>query len=230
MGNCGIPPDLLVRPKADPSKVARALQLWERSVPASGTLVESYLRNRNITSPAPASIRFLPKQRNPSDGQFYPTMISLVQRVPDDDDPRERPLHASGVHLTILAGPDANGIVRKAATETNKVSLGQLRGGGVWLTPAEEIGPGLAVAEGIETALSVRQLTGLSTVAALSGSGMRAFRWPPQLRRLWIEADNDDVGLGAAERLLSRALAAGLQAQIKVPTGGKNDFNDLIKE
>ena len=76
----------------------------------------------------------------------------------------------------------------------------------------------------------MQQITRLPTVAALSASGMRAFRWPPQVRRLWIAADNDEVGLQAAEQLLSRALAAGLQAQIKVPGGGKNDFNDLIKE
>ncbi|WP_336485193.1 toprim domain-containing protein [Methylobacterium nigriterrae] len=226
----GIPSELLTLPKADPSKVARALQLWDKSVPASGTLAEMYLRGRGITEPVPSSIRFLPGQRNPSDGQLYPAMISLVQRVPGGDDPRAAPLHASGVHLTFLHASDADGRVRKAATETNKISLGQLRHGGVWLAPVQEIGAELAVAEGIETALSVRQLTGLPTVAALSASGVRSFRWPPQVRRLWIAADDDEVGLRAAERLLSRALAAGLHVQIKVPAGGKNDFNDLIQE
>ena len=34
----------------------------------------------------PAPIRFLPRQRNWSDGGTYPAMISLVQRVPGDDD------------------------------------------------------------------------------------------------------------------------------------------------
>ena len=73
------------------------------------------------------------------------------------------------------------------------------------------------------------QLTNLPTVAALSATGMRSLRWPPQIRRLWIAADNDEAGLKAAEVLLGRALRAGLQARIKIPTGGKNDFNDLLR-
>ena len=95
--------------------------------------------------------------------------------------------------------------------------------------PVEEIGEQLAVAEGIETALSVIQITNLPTVAALSAAGMRSLRWPPQVRRLWIAADNDEAGLKAAEVLLGRALRAGLQAHIKVPARGKNDFNDLLR-
>ena len=30
-------------------------------------------------------------------------------------------------------------------------------------------------------------------------------------------------------RCFSSALSAGLQAQIKIPVGGKNDFNDLLR-
>jgi phage/plasmid primase-like uncharacterized protein len=119
--------------------------------------------------------------------------------------------------------------VVKAATTTCKLTLGQLRHGGVWLTPVEKIGEQLAIAEGIETALSVMQLTKLPTVAALSAAGMRSLRWPPHVRQLWIAADNDEAGLKAAEVLLGQALRAGLQAHIKVPTKGKNDFNDLLR-
>ena len=36
-------------------------------------------------------------------------------------------------------------------------------------------------------------------------------------------------GLKAADVLLERALRAGLQAHIKIPAGGKNDFNDLLR-
>jgi phage/plasmid primase-like uncharacterized protein len=119
--------------------------------------------------------------------------------------------------------------VVKAPTDACKLTLGQPRHGGVWLAPVETIGEQLAVAEGIETALSVMQITKLPTVAALSAAGMRSLRWPPQVRRLWIAADNDQAGLKAAEVLLERALRAGLQAHIKIPAGGKNDFNDLLR-
>jgi hypothetical protein len=159
-------------------------------------------------------------------------MISLVQRVPGNDDraalERGASLIDSGAHFTFLqGGPD--GPVVKAATEASKLTLGQLRYGGVWFTPIEKIREQLAVAEGIETALSVMQITKLPTIAALSAAGMRSLRWPPQVRRLWIAADNDEAGLKAADVLLERALRAGLQAHIKIAGGGNNDFNDLLR-
>jgi phage/plasmid primase-like uncharacterized protein len=128
-----------------------------------------------------------------------------------------------------LQSSELDGAVVKAATDACKLTLGQLRHGGVWLTPVETISEQLAVAEGIETALSVMQITKLPTVAALSAAGMRSLRWPPQVRRLWIAADNDEAGLKAAKMLLARALCAGLRAHIKVPARGKNDFNDLLR-
>ena len=229
----GFASDIVVAPSAQPSKVARALYAWRNATPAAGSLVERYLQSRGITSPPPAPIRFLPQQRNWSDGGIYPAMISLVQRMPGDEDPGASrsavSLIDAGAHYTFLQGGGPDGPVRKADTATCKLTLGQLRHGGVWLTPVETIGEQLAVAEGIETALSVLQITRLPTVAALSAAGMQSLRWPPQVRRLWIAADNDEAGLKAAEMLLGRALRAGLQAHTKIPAGGKNDFNDLLR-
>ena len=227
----GIPQELLVARRVQSSNVTGALRAWRKASPAIGTLVENYLHNRGITSPVPASIRFLPRQSNWSDGGTYPTMLSLVQRVPGEDDgalPGGVPLVDTGAHFTFLEGGPA-APVRKASIAHSKLTLGQLRYGGVWLTPFDEISKQLAVAEGIETALSVMQITKLPAVAALSAAGMRSLRWPAQVKRLWIAADNDEAGLRAARRLLGRALGAGLQAQIKVPAGGKNDFNDLLR-
>jgi hypothetical protein len=227
----GFPNELVVAPAARPSKVARALGAWRSAVSATGTLVQGYLQGRGIIGPPPTSIRFLSRQRNWSDGKTYPAMISLVQRVPNDD---ERDLQGgaslidAGAHFTFLQGGGFDGPVRKAATDACKLTLGQLRHGGVWLAPVNEIEEQLAVAEGIETALSVQQITNLPTVAALSAAGMRSLRWLPHVRHLWIAADNDEVGRGAAEGLLARALRAGLQAHIKLPARGKNDFNDLL--
>jgi hypothetical protein len=82
----GLPSELVAAPRAQPSKVARALGAWRNAVPAAGTLVQGYLQGRGIISPPPASIRFLPRQRNWSDGKTYSAMIALVQRVPGDDE------------------------------------------------------------------------------------------------------------------------------------------------
>jgi hypothetical protein len=229
----GIATDIVIAPSVQPSKIARATNAWRKADSATGSLVESYLRGRGIICAPPASIRFLRRQRNWSDGGTYPAMISLVQRVAGDDDhtalKRGASLVDSGAHFTFLQGGGPDGPVVKAATDASKLTLGQLRHGGVWLAPIEKIGEQLAVAEGIETALSVMQITNLPTVAALSAAGMRSLRWPPHVRRLWIAADNDEAGLTAAKALLGRALCAGMQAHIKIPTDGKNDFNDLLR-
>lgn len=223
----GIPSDILVAHEPAALKIARALKLWGKAASAVGTPVESYLRGRSITVPVPATIRYLPRQRNWNEGQDYAAMISLVEQHPQDGDGILVP---SGVHITFLERSAGATSFQKATTESSKLSLGQLRHGGVWLTPLAQIGGDLAVAEGIETALSVMQITGLPTVATLSAAGMHTFLWPPQIRRLWIAADNDAAGMRAAMALLARALCSGLQAEIKIPKGGINDFNDFIME
>jgi hypothetical protein len=227
----GIPQDLVVAPSVQLSKITRALGAWRKSAPATGTSRKLSAKSRNHMS-ASGVYSLLPRQQNWSDGGTYPTMLSLVQQVPGEDDstlPNGASLVDTGVHFTFLEGGGLAGLVRKASSATSELTLGQLRHGGVWLTPIEQIGEQLAIAEGIETALSVMQITKLPTVAALSAAGMRSLRWPVQVSRLWIAADNDQAGLRAARVLLERALRAGLQAQIKIPTNGKNDFNDLLR-
>jgi putative DNA primase/helicase len=230
----GVPSEVVIAPRPKPSNLAHALSTWRKAASATGTLVEGYLRGRGILCAPPATIRFLPRQRNWNGGGTYPAMISLVQRVPGDDDyaaalDSGASLIDAGAHFTFLQGGGLDGHVVKAGIDACKLTLGQLRYGGVWLTPIKKICEQLAIAEGIETALSVMQITKLPTVAALSAAGMRSLRWPPQVRRLWIAADNDEVGLSAAKALLGRALRAGLQARIKIPAGGMNDFNDPMR-
>jgi putative DNA primase/helicase len=229
----GLPKEFIVPFQPNRSNGARAIENWGKAAPAAGTMVEAYLRTRGIVMPIPATLRFMDRRRNWCDGRAYPAMIALVARVPgEEDDALREPatgLIASGAHYTFLANRGSDGSIGKAETEACKLTLGRLGGGGVWLTPVDQINDQLAVAEGIETALSVLQITGLPTVAALSASGMRGFRWPAQVRRLWIAADNDRAGLEAARVLRGRALRASVCASIKVPANGKNDFNDVLR-
>ena len=81
--------------------------------------------------------------------------------------------------------------------------FGDLLGAVVQLAPLPA-GGDLAIAEGIETALSYRDLTSAATWAGLSTAGLRRFTPPPGIARLVIAADGDDAGLEAARDLAER--------------------------
>jgi hypothetical protein len=127
------------------------------------------------------------------------------------------------VHRTWLR-PDGSG---KAAVEPNKAMLGGVHGGAVRLLGGQ--GP-LVVTEGIETALSLAcgLLPGAMTLwAALSTSGLRGLRLPPQLGALTIATDGDDAGRSAGHALAERAYALGWSVSL-LPAPEGRDWNDIL--
>jgi hypothetical protein len=174
----GLPPRRVSDLPARPQKPARpddseawaanmAVELWAGGQPATGTLVETYLRSRGLFGPvlqlALMRLRFHPNayHSGPRDRALrFPAMVAIVH-APGGA--------TGGVHVTYLAA-DGRG---KAAVDPAKKMVGpQARDGkpgGVWL--ASPSGPGgLVVAEGIESALSAAILLGgpRRVVAALS--------------------------------------------------------------
>jgi hypothetical protein len=195
----------------DPARAqAAALRIWRQTVPAEGTAVMAYLKNRGITGPIPATLRSHPALRHPG-GATHPAMVAVV------------PGRAVGaIHRTYLR-PDGSG---KADVVAPKRSLGRIGGGAVRLAPA---GPVLAVSEGIETALSVQAATGLPTWAALSAGGIRALILPalPLAAAVIIAADPDPVGTAAATDAAARWINEGRRVRIAMPPAGC-DFNDIL--
>ena len=103
--------------------------------------------------------------------------------------------------------------------------LGKCATGAVRLAETAET---LAIAEGIETALSVQQATGIPTWAALSTSGLKALVLPPEVREVVIFADADKTGEKAAREAAKRFAREGRTTRIIMPPEGDNDFNDVI--
>ncbi|RYH07745.1 toprim domain-containing protein [Tropicimonas sp. IMCC6043] len=219
VAGCGYaPPDQLViaqreaEHRAEAEKRQRqALALWREARPIGGTVAERYLRGRGITCDLPESLRFHPACWHPSAKRFP----ALVARV----DGAER----FAVHRTYLRD-DGSG---KAQIEPAKAMLGTVAGGAVRLTEAQG---SLAVAEGIETALSLTfgLLRAPAAIwAALSTSGMRAVQLPPEPGRLTIAPDGDDAGRNAAIAPAERAHALGWQVSL-LPAPKGCDWNDVL--
>ena len=189
-----------------------ALAIWRESCPAPGTLVETYLVSRSITFPPPPSLRFHPSLKYPYVGRF-PAMVAGVQ---DPDG------HTVAIHRTYLR-PDGKG---KAPVDDPKLALAPNKYCAVRLALA---GPKLAIAEGIETALSVQQATGLPTWAVLGTSGMGTVIVPPQAREITVCTDSGEAGERAARKAANRFAREGRVARIAKPRLG--DFNDdLVDE
>ena len=93
-----------------------------------------------------------------------------------------------------------------------------------WLGP---VARKITIAEGIETALSVMQPTGLPTWAALSTSGMKALKLPRKVREVVIAADGDEPGRKAARALAARFVREGRRVRIMQAPDGK-DWNDIL--
>jgi putative DNA primase/helicase len=191
------------------------LSIWRQCKPISDTPAERYLRNRAITCELPASLRYHPALKHTDTGLFLPAMVAAVQ-APDRS--------ITGLHRTFLRS-DGND---KAPVSNPRKMLGQAATGAVRLAAA---GPELAIGEGIETALSFMQRTGVPAWAALSSAGVRAIMLPPPplASTVYLLTDLDKAGELAVQIAAERLCREGRDIKIARPVVGK-DMNDAIRE
>jgi putative DNA primase/helicase len=91
-------------------------------------------------------------------------------------------------------------------------------------------GEWFAVAEGIETTLSVMTAVAVPGWAALSEGGIRSLILPLEATHVVIAADRDFNGVGqrAAEEAAARWLTEGRRVRVAIPAQPGMDFNDLL--
>jgi hypothetical protein len=131
-----------------------------------------------------------------------------------------------GLHRTYLR-PDGSG---KADLQGGaKMMLGACGGGAVRFGPDR---PVIALAEGIETALSIGVASRLTVWATLSTSGLKGLILPPPpiAEVIVIAADNDPAGLAAAEDAATRFEAEGRAVSVIAPQSEGADFNDVLRD
>lgn len=90
-----------------------------------------------------------------------------------------------------------------------------------------EVSDAVMIGEGIETCLSVQQVSGMPAWAAPSTGGLKALNLPPGIQTVTILADGDPAGeeaaLSAARRLRSTDRVVRI---VRAPPG--TDFNDIL--
>lgn len=218
------------------------VRVWAACMPADGTIAAEYLLGRGIDPDVfggmPYDLRFHPGLWHAESKTQLPAMVG---RVADAEG------KLCGLHRTYLAhaGADvhsaaaaaaralrpersADRVVVKAPVKPAKKMAGVTKGGCVQLAPAARK---LAIAEGIETALSVMQEQGIPAWAALSLGNLGGITLPPEVHEVVLCADNDAKDKDAAEKLLQAAARAyeaqGVAVWIARPPEGM-DFNDLL--
>ena len=188
-----------------------ALAIWQSTISAVGTTVETYLSARGLDLSLPPSLRFHRGLKHPSGG-FWPCMVALITRGADNA--------PTAIHRTFLARNGGG----KAPVDPAKMMLGPCRGGAVRFSQPTDL---LMVGEGIETCLAAMQATGNPAWAALSTSGLRALDLPESLREVIVLADGDDPGEAAARDCAMGWQREGRRVRIARPPRGQ-DFNDML--
>lgn len=203
----------------------RAVRTWQRAEPGQQSReIANYLAARGIDlsrlGEIPECLRYSTECFHGLTKTFHPAMIAAITDATGQ---------MTAIYQTFLNFSGS----AKARLAKPKLALGSCDGGAVRLFPlAEEMG----LSEGIETALSAHELTGLPTWAALGTSGMINFMVPPAVRRVVIFADFDPVipklgyrpGSDAAETLAARLKQQCIECQVRFPAGGLNDFCDEL--
>ncbi|WP_165063964.1 CHC2 zinc finger domain-containing protein [Paludisphaera rhizosphaerae] len=234
-------------PAADDRRKAQnvetAFGIWRGCTSSDDTMAQLYLMGRAIDIAArggmPARLGFAHLLKHAPSGKSFPAMVGLITGAGGKflgvhrtflafDSPANHPRAAKALAARLGREPDR--VVVKAPVDGAKTMLGRAMGGCVCLARP---GPVLAIAEGIETALSVQQATGLPCWAALSLGNIGGVPVPDEVREVRLFADNDMRGPDKAERIIQAAARGyrdeGLGASVvRAPKG--MDFNDLIME
>jgi hypothetical protein len=203
-----------VKQQPDQDKLRRARRLWRQSLPARGTIAETYLRTRRCWVDS-ETVRFLPARDE------YPPALIVPFGIPTEPEPGVLDMATTDIHgiqLTKLK-PDGSG---KADVEPKKITLGQCVGYPIVLAPPSDM-TALTIAEGVEDALSNHLVSGRGAWCAGGASRLPhlADRVPAYIESVTVLVDDNDAGRRGSEGLTRRLHARGMEV-LMLPSGGAN--------
>lgn len=189
-------------------------------------LLRDYYRSRGLTVEPSDHVGFLDGERyDDGDGEtlILPAMVAPFQSP-------------SGDWVSVLRtylDPSGEGKARVAVPKKYSAAIfpGATNGAAIRL---REPGNILGLAEGIETAESVFQATGMAVWPTGSAGGLAKFVVPNELRSrlaevvIWSDSDENEVGQNAARRLAGRLRHEGLKVLVVFPNEIGTDWNDVL--
>jgi Toprim domain len=188
--------------------------LWSQRRPLTRSIAETYLREcRGYLGPLPATLGFLPAR-----GEHPPAMIGAFG-VARETQPGVLVIDdaaVTGIHITKLR-PDGSG---KAGTEADKLTIGIANQSPIMLMPPNDL-LGLAIAEGIEDALSAHETTGLGAWAAGTAGRLPAMAdsVPDYIESVTVMVDDDENGRKNSNELARRLTERGIEVLMVRPGG-----------
>ena len=215
--------------KEDEAKRAKALWIWNRRKPITGTIAERYLREcRRYRGELPPTLGFLPPYKS------YPPALIAGFGVPSELDPRDNAVTPAvkiseanilsiadgdirGIHITRLL-PDGSDRERG---KIPKLMLARSMGTPIVLATITD-NLTLEIAEGIETSLSVHEATGNGTWAAGCDTRLPALAdvVPHYIEFVTVTADPEPSGVRSARELCMRLRRRGIAFRLFIPTAG----------
>lgn len=202
-------------------KIHYAKELADSSVPIDGTLAETYLKNtRGIdTSRVSGDVRFIKSVEDPITKKHFPALLVVGKNLSGE---------VQGVQVTYL---DKDGQKAPGLPE-NKISHGLIKGSAI---PVHKGGNMIAVAEGVETALSIANARSDLTVFAALGSitNFSAIDMKANGQTIIVCADNDPGNIQAnqkVQRAEQELKAKGFNVFTARPSEQGKDFNDVLQE
>ena len=215
------------------SELARAIRIrwleatpFDASDPRQKPLLR-YLQRRGLSEvdeDALKNLRFEERFFDSESRQWHPTMLAAVRDVTGQ---------LVTVHRTLLTGDGHKADVVVPKRLMRLPDGRTITGCAIRFGEPREV---LALAEGIETALSVVFATGLPTWSCISATGLRQVVIPSGVKRVLIFSDKDRSCTGArsAQELCCRLQAQGIEVAIEavplnIPKAEKSiDWNDVL--
>lgn len=195
---------------------AAEMYLWRRGI-----------RDAELLAGLNDNLRYVPAlEYNHADGRVsrHPALVAAV-RSPDGT--------LVSVHRTYLSETGFKAEVEVAKKMMSLPEGQSLNGCAIRLGSVKGL---IGVAEGIETALSVRAATGLTCWSTVSAYGMSVFEPPEGVKivLIWADKDRSETGAKAAKALMRRLAEKGILGIImsidqEIPANAKGiDWNDVL--